>query len=90
MTNLHSFLTIVTNHAGDDLYRFDTPCTPRSGEFYLRQIISSVNFSAGSDLIDYPHGFLNYQIEHHLFPNLSMLSYRRAMPKVKEICKVIF
>ena len=90
LTNLHSFLTVVTNHAGDDLYRFDTPCTPRSGEFYLRQIISSVNFSAGSDLIDFPHGFLNYQIEHHLFPNLSMLSYRRAMPKVKEICKVIF
>ena len=90
MTNLHSFCMVVPNHAGDDLYRFDTPCTPRSGEFYLRQIISSANFSAGSDLIDIPHGFLNYQIEHHLFPNLSMLSCRRAMPKVKEICKVTF
>jgi len=87
MTNLHSFLMIVTNHAGNDLYRFESSCTPRSGEFYLRQIISSVNFSAGSDMIDYPHGWLNYQIEHHLFPSLSMLSYRRAMPRVKEICK---
>ena len=89
LTNAHSFIVIATNHCGDDLYRFSEPCIPRSGEFYLRQIISSVNFSAGTDLIDYPHGFLNYQIEHHLFPSLSMLSYRRAMPKVKEICKVI-
>ena len=88
LTNLHSFIVIVTNHCGDDMYRFSTPCIPLSGEFYLRQIISSVNFSAGTDLIDYPHGFLNYQIEHHLFPSLSMLGYRRAMPKVKEICKV--
>ena len=31
-TNLHSFLTIVTNHAGEDLYRFDRPCPPNSDE----------------------------------------------------------
>ena len=86
-TNLHSFLVIVTNHAGDDLYRFDTPCKPLSGEFYLRQIISSANFDAGNDFTDYLHGWLNYQVEHHLFPSLSMLSYRRAMPVVKQICK---
>ena len=36
--------------------------------------------------IDFWHGFLNYQIEHHLWPNLSMLSYRKAMPRVKLIC----
>lgn len=33
------------------------------------------------------HGFLNYQIEHHLWPNLSMLSYQRAQPIVKALCK---
>ena len=89
-TNMHAFIAITPNHAGSDIYRFATPCTPRSGEFYLRQIIGTANFSAGSNLIDFLHGFLNYQIEHHLFPNLSMLSYRRAMPKVKQICKVSF
>ena len=38
LTNLHSFVTIVTNHCGDDLYRFETSCPPNSAEFYLRQV----------------------------------------------------
>ena len=57
------------------------------GTFYLRQVISSVDYAAGNDLCDYLHGFLNYQIEHHnLLPNLPMLSYQRAHPRVQLIC----
>lgn len=87
LTNIHSFIVILPNHTGSDLYRFDYPVAHLSGEFYLRQIISSVNYDTGNDLLDFSHGWLNYQIEHHLFPNLSMLSYRRAVPLVKKICK---
>jgi fatty acid desaturase len=86
VTNIHSFIVIVTNHAGDDLYRFDTPCKPKSATFYLRQVISSVNFDTGSDPIDFMHGWLNYQIEHHIWPQLSMLSYQKSQPLVKAIC----
>lgn len=85
--NIHSFIIIATNHAGLDLYKFSVPCRPRSGTFYLRQVVSSANFSAGTDLVDFFHGWLNYQVEHHMWPDLSMLSYQRAMPQVKEICK---
>jgi len=85
--NIHSFIIIATNHAGNDLYTFSVPCRPRSGTFYLRQVVSSANFSAGTDLVDFFHGWLNYQVEHHMWPDLSMLSYQRAMPQVKEICK---
>mmetsp|Transcript_29802 Transcript_29802/g.91257 ORF Transcript_29802/g.91257 Transcript_29802/m.91257 type:complete len:434 (+) Transcript_29802:76-1377(+) len=85
-TNWHSFLCIVTNHAGDDLYRFEKHCKPRSPTFYLRQVISSANFHCGYDLLDFLQGFLNYQIEHHMWPDLSMLSYRKAQPIVKAIC----
>lgn len=84
--NFHSFLIVVTNHAGHDLYKFDTHCKPRSGTFYLRQVISSVNFAAGTDLVDFLHGFLNYQIEHHIWPDLSMRSYQKALPQVKALC----
>merc|ERR1711871_1657782 len=87
LTNLHSFTIILTNHAGDDLYRFDNGCNPKTGVFFVRQVISSVNFATGSDLNDFMHGWLNYQIEHHLWPNLSMLSYQRAQPQVKAICE---
>lgn len=66
MTNAHAFLAIVTNHAGNDMYRFREGCRPYSGSFYLRQVLASVDFWTGSDLNDFMHGYLNYQIEHHL------------------------
>ena len=85
-TNLHSFIVIATNHAGFDLYRFEKHCKPRSSTFYLRQVISSADYNAGTDFVDYLHGWLNYQVEHHIWPNLSMLSYQKAAPEVKAIC----
>jgi len=40
----------------------------------------------GTDFVDFLHGWLNYQIEHHMWPNLSMLSYQKSAPLVQEIC----
>uniref|UniRef100_A0A7S2H3U5 Fatty acid desaturase domain-containing protein n=1 Tax=Helicotheca tamesis TaxID=374047 RepID=A0A7S2H3U5_9STRA len=85
-TNAHAFVAIVTNHAGDDMYRFRDGCRPFSGSFYLRQVLASVDFAMGTDIVDFLHGFLNYQIEHHLWPNLSMRSYQKAAPLVRDIC----
>jgi fatty acid desaturase len=86
LTNMHGFLAVVTNHAGNDMYRFRHGCRPFSGSFYLRQVLASVDFSMGTDLVDFFHGWLNYQIEHHLWPSLSMLSYQKSAPKVREVC----
>ena len=87
LTNLHGFVAIVTNHAGDDMYRFREGCRPYSGSFYLRQVLASVDFWTGSDINDFMHGYLNYQIEHHMWPSLSMLSYKKSQPLVKALCK---
>jgi len=84
--NLHSFLVIVPNHSAEDIYMFSEP-SKSQGEFYLRQIMGSVNYNTGSDRIDFFHGFLNYQIEHHLFPNMPLSYYQKMQPIVKEICK---
>jgi fatty acid desaturase len=86
LTNLHSFLAIATNHSGDDMYRFRDACRPFSGSFYLRQVLASVDYQMGTNLIDFMHGWLNYQIEHHMWPNLSMLSYQKSAAQVEEIC----
>ena len=120
LSNLHAFLAIATNHAGDDLYRFETSVAPKSGSFYMRQVrrispsskswafshappyllrsphisrarsfvqvTSSVNFRTGGDVNDFLHGWLNYQIEHHVWPQLSMLSYQKGAPELKAIC----
>ncbi|KAG7343081.1 fatty acid desaturase [Nitzschia inconspicua] len=87
LTNAHGFLAVVTNHAGDDMYRFRRACRPFSGSFYLRQVLASVDYSMGTDAVDFLHGWLNYQIEHHMWPNLSMLSYQKSAPLVQEICR---
>ena len=87
LTNIHGFIAVVTNHAGDDMYRFRRACRPFSGSFYLRQVLASVDYQMGTDLVDFMHGWLNYQIEHHMWPNLSMLSYQKSAPHVQEICR---
>jgi fatty acid desaturase len=86
LTNLHTFLVIVPNHAGDDLYRFRTPMAGK-GEFYLRQVLGSANFRTGGVVNDFMHGYLNYQVEHHLWPDLPMTAYVRAQPRVRAVCE---
>lgn len=76
----------MTNHCGSDLYYFDTHCKPLSDEFYLRQVIGSADFAVGNDAVDCFHGWLNYQVEHHAWPDLSMLSYQRVHLRCKAIC----
>ena len=85
LVNLHTFLIIVPNHAGGDLYRFEGAPKGKQ-EFYLRQILGSANYRTGGDVNDFAHGFLNYQIEHHLWPDLPMKAYQRAQPRVKALC----
>jgi fatty acid desaturase len=88
VSNIHSFIVIATNHAGSDLYRFERgPARVNSGTWFMRQVVSSANFRTGGDANDFMHGWLNYQIEHHVWPNLSMLSYQKAAPELKAICE---
>ena len=86
MANVHSFVVIVPNHSAEDIYMFNEPHQSQ-GEFYLRQIMGSVNYNTGGDARDFAHGWLNYQIEHHLFPNLPLSQYQKMQPLVKEICE---
>merc|ERR1711892_1390265 len=39
-----------------------------------------------ADLNDFMHGWLNYQIEHHAWPQLSMLSYQKSAPQMRALC----
>lgn len=85
LTGLHTFIVVVPNHAGDDMHRFDRPPTDRA-EFYVRQVLGSVNFRTGGAVNDFLHGFLNYQIEHHLWPDLPPLAYQKAATRVRALC----
>ena len=86
LTNMHSFLVMMPNHAGDDVMMFDEKATSK-GEFYLRQILGSVNYPTGSNLNDFFYGWLNYQIEHHLWPDMPLSQYQKVQPLVKALCE---
>ncbi|MGF1491158.1 MAG: fatty acid desaturase family protein [Microcoleaceae cyanobacterium] len=86
LTNLHAYIVVLPNHTADDIYRFDFHYQGK-GQFYITQILGSVNYDCGDELTDYLHLYLNYQIEHHLIPDLPMSGYRRIQPQVKALCE---
>jgi fatty acid desaturase len=86
VANFHSFLVVGPNHTGEDLPRFHSK-PANKGERMLRQIIGSVNYQCGDDLTDFLLFWLNYQIEHHIWPDLPMLRYQQVQPKVKALCE---
>jgi fatty acid desaturase len=55
-------------------------------DFLRRQVLTSRNV-AGSRLVDFVLGGLNYQIEHHLFPSLPRPNLRHAQPLVRAFCR---
>ncbi|MGW7514059.1 fatty acid desaturase family protein [Streptomyces sp. NPDC054796] len=54
-------------------------------DFLRRQVLTSRNVRGGA-LTDIALGGLNYQIEHHLFPNMPSPHLRRARPIVRGYC----
>lgn len=85
IANIYSFLTIATNHTGDDIYTFENQHINKA-DFYVRQIIGSVNYPNGSDFKDFLYGGMNYQIEHHIWPNASLLQLQKLRPELQKIC----
>ena len=58
---------------------------PENGElehsFMVHQLSTTMNFATNNPVISYVVGGLNFQVEHHLFPNISHIHY----PKVSKI-----
>lgn len=53
----------------------------------IHQMKTTANFANGSVLFSWLIGGLNYQIEHHLFPNICHVHYKDIAPIVKETAK---
>ncbi|MFD3685343.1 fatty acid desaturase family protein [Nocardiopsis sp. NPDC058631] len=57
-------------------------------DFLRKQVLTSRNVRGGW-FIDIALGGLNYQIEHHLFPNMPSPHLRRTQPMVRDFCAEI-
>ncbi len=55
-------------------------------DFLRRQVMVSRNVR-GNPLLDWAMGGLNYQIEHHLFPNMPRCNLKKARPIVQAHCE---
>jgi fatty acid desaturase len=56
-------------------------------EWAKLQVVSSVDYSHGNDVMTFLCGALNYQTEHHLFPSISQYHYPAIAPIVMDVCK---
>ncbi|MDT4918064.1 MAG: hypothetical protein QOH89_2764 [Pseudonocardiales bacterium] len=73
--------TFAPNHKGMPMI------APGDEPDYLRrQVLTSRNVRGGL-VTDFALGGLNYQIEHHLFPNMPRASLRHAQPLVRAHCE---
>jgi fatty acid desaturase len=54
-------------------------------DFLRRQVLMSRNVKGGR-AASFAMGGLNYQIEHHLFPNMPRPSLRKVRPIVRQFC----
>lgn len=53
-------------------------------EWAIHQLSTTANFARNSRLLNWYIGGLNYQIEHHLFPNISHVHYRQISKIVEK------
>jgi len=85
--NVWSFAVIFCGHFPDDvsLFAIDEVEGETRGDWYRRQVLGSANFTGGP-IMNLLSGNLDYQIEHHLFPDLPSNRYAEIAPRVREIC----
>jgi fatty acid desaturase len=57
-------------------------------DFLRKQVLTSRNVRGGR-WVEFALGGLNYQIEHHLFPNMPRPNLRRAQPIVRAHCATL-
>ena len=71
LRNVWAYAVIFCGHFPDDVETFTKRTLEEESrsEWYLRQMLGSANFRGGK-LLTVMSGNLNYQIEHHLFPDM--------------------
>jgi fatty acid desaturase len=72
--------TFAVNHTGMGQIGHD-----QKVDYLRRQVLTSRNISGGWPMAQ-AMGGLNYQIEHHLFPNMPSVNLRRVRPIVRAYC----
>ncbi|MBV7292520.1 fatty acid desaturase [Corynebacterium sp. CCM 8835] len=83
-----AYLVIFCGHFPDETETFtkEQYATEDHNEWYLRQMLGSANFKGGK-LLTILSGNLNYQIEHHLFPDMPSNRLADVGKRVEDIAR---
>ena len=69
----------------------DTPEPDKNGNlehsWAVHQLYTTSNFAPSNWFVNFYTGGLNYQVEHHIFPNISHVHYKKIAKIVKETAK---
>ncbi|MBM4252805.1 MAG: acyl-CoA desaturase [Deltaproteobacteria bacterium] len=86
MRSIWSNMVIFCGHfpTGSYLFTEEQVENETRAEWYMRQMLGSSNFSGGR-LMTIISGSLNYQIEHHLFPDMPSNRYPQVAPQVRAL-----
>ena len=80
--------TMIYTHVIEDaeMPKPDTSGTMKN-TWAIHQLITTVNFSTKSKVLNWFTGGLNHQIEHHIFPHISHVHYNKIGAIVKRTAK---
>jgi fatty acid desaturase len=87
LRNVWACVVIFCGHFTDGAEKF-TPSVlvgETKPEWYLRQLLGTANFRAGT-VLAFMSGNLCYQIEHHLYPDLPSNRYPEIAERVRALC----
>jgi linoleoyl-CoA desaturase len=73
-------------HESSSFYEVDDSGSVEN-HWAIHQMRTTANFANRSRMFSWFVGGLNYQVEHHLFPNICHVHYRNIAPIVKETAK---
>jgi len=80
LTGLYLGAAFAASHIGMQVLPHDSRI-----DFFRRQVLTSRNVSGGR-IAGWAMGGLNWQIEHHLFPNMPRPNLRRSVPLIRGYC----
>lgn len=67
----------------DSIFPMPDESLTLENNFYIHQILTTKNFATKNTWLSWYVGGLNFQIEHHLFPNICHVHYKSIAPIVK-------
>lgn len=84
---LFSYALTMVLHLQITLSHFGMPCGPTEGEEYAKTALRTSMDVDCPKWLDWFHGGLQFQVEHHLFPRIPRPNLRKVQPYVEKFAK---